>query len=262
MNILLLTATISPDISLHTTIKYPHNTNPNTRLKWYIESIIYYITKSDFDHIIFCENSWYDLWSIDFINQIACIYNKHFEFLSMQQNQEIINKLWYAYWEAELMDFAINNSTILNSQKHINFWKITWRYICKNINDMIRVYKSQDQIFFKSFGFGFSPFSISTAIFKASTKFYKDNLLNIWIQCNTNKWIWLENVYYKILRELYYDSPNSIKNAILPKIYWWGILTDAKNQIIKLMWFWIFWYISKITDMICFQKMHWWRYNK
>jgi hypothetical protein len=55
MQLLLLTSTITPNVSIKN--KSSQELDVNSRVKDYLRALVYYITQSDFDAIVFCDNS-------------------------------------------------------------------------------------------------------------------------------------------------------------------------------------------------------------
>jgi hypothetical protein len=81
-NVLLLTSTISPHQNIQN--KSSQDLDTNRRKQDYLRALIYYITQSDFDEIVFCENSNTYLKEFDDVKKIAEIFGKKIEFLIFQ----------------------------------------------------------------------------------------------------------------------------------------------------------------------------------
>ncbi|MDR3169919.1 MAG: hypothetical protein LBU27_09635 [Candidatus Peribacteria bacterium] len=89
MEIALLTSaiTINKEIVGHKKI------SENERLQQYVNALIFYITQSNFDVLIFCDGTNYDINQLQFLSNLANLYGKQVEFLSFQQNlQKVIEK--------------------------------------------------------------------------------------------------------------------------------------------------------------------------
>ena len=174
-NTLLLTWTINPykDIKAQW---YPHKIDIKTRLSEYIDAIIYYISNSNFTHIIFCENSNYSIppQDLEIINSTCDYYNKDFELLQFVSNHTEIKNRWYNYWEGECIDYAFENSRFLKKAK--SWYKITWRYKYRNINDIINEWENQEWYFYR-FSFPWLYWCVS-AIFKCNNEIYEEYLYN------------------------------------------------------------------------------------
>ena len=144
---LLLTWTIAPSNWIKK-FNYINSLNPEKRLKEYETSIKYYITESLFDKIVFCENSNYNCEKRK--NEMYIFTKKNsklLEIIQFQWNIEKTLELTYSYWEWECIDYAFKNSKLLRESK--NRWKITWRYIIKNINDIILSADKYENLLFK-----------------------------------------------------------------------------------------------------------------
>gem|GEM_PF-1582104 len=70
---------------------FGHKTIPQgIRVQQYVDTLIFYITKSFFTHIVFCDGTNYDMVNINFLQNLAKIYNKKIEFLSFQQDISLV----------------------------------------------------------------------------------------------------------------------------------------------------------------------------
>lgn len=259
-NTLLLTGCINP---------LKNSRHIDDREKQYIDALNYYIFNSDFKHIIFVDNSNHILPIFkknQIINNkwIIKINNKTIEYITFDWNK--LTKM-YGYWysESEILDYAMDNSVILkNMQNNESFFKITWRYIIKNINNIIKI--SQEQLFFRWIRW----FSCITGIFKITKKDYLTRLYKkvkeFYIN-NPNWFITLESVYYIILRDFLY-------NKCKPKwiIFCYCYLNDwtirhalpIKNQTIVKIFYGItfclkmnqFTHFSRIIDNLFFKQYY------
>ena len=142
------------------------------RLQQYNEAISYYIAKSDFHNIVFCDNSNFDFdvnWEM---KKLAEKYNKFFEYITYDWNKES-NLYGYWYSECEIVDFAFENSQYIKKSK--SWYKITGRYILKDINKLIHLTSQADIYFHRQWIFD-SPLTVSTSFFKISNSLYKELL--------------------------------------------------------------------------------------
>ena len=133
-NILIMTATITPPSGVPLLAR----TDSHLRLKDYEESLKFYLplVNRGLSSIVFVENSNSDSSSLQNIVTQAGL-NDQVEFL-------FFNGLDYppiygrAYGEFKLIDYAMAHSrTIKNQDKNAIFWKVTGRYIVKNICQVI-----------------------------------------------------------------------------------------------------------------------------
>lgn len=111
-------------------------TNVNERLKQYIKSIRYYIEETDFQKIIFCDNSNYNYDHKDDIYNIARSKGKKFEWLSFSGNTQKIVSFGKGYGEGEIIKYVLKNSTLIKSSSY--FAKVTGRLIITNINSILK----------------------------------------------------------------------------------------------------------------------------
>ena len=194
---------------------------PEERQKDYFYSILYYIIYSNFKNIVFCENSNYEFWNfITILKQLAKYYNKNLEIIQFQWNIDKVLDSHYWYWEWEITNYALENSKIL--QKSTGRYKITWRYIVENINDIIKFHKNDKNLFFRFVTY--SLFSLNTMIFKISKKDYNKYLKDINNKLTSK--ILLETLYYKTLK-------NTDINIWQLKVKPYIIRRDYKSKKIK-----------------------------
>jgi hypothetical protein len=134
-NVLLMTATITP-ISGE---RFLSRTDPAIRLKDYENALIFYssLIGKQLDSIVFVENSNSDITTL----------KKLVEDRNLQSKVEFIvfNGLDYpakysrAYGEFKLIDYGVENSkTIQSAGDNLVVWKVTGRYIVKNLDQIIR----------------------------------------------------------------------------------------------------------------------------
>lgn len=190
-NCLIMTSSIIVDKRM----PYHLHVNVNERIRQYIDALIFYIVKSNFSDIVFCDWSWFPLQEFDFLYKLSTIYNKNLEFLSFNNNQEKVVKKWKWYWEGKIIEYALDNSKLLKNQE--TFYKVTGRYIVENINDIINR-SSHTNYFCKITTFNNKV--CNTAFFKSSKDFYNTALRWAWNKVYDKWGIYLEHIYMKILK--------------------------------------------------------------
>lgn len=249
---LLLTWTIKPDSTLISQWYTSSTLNADERYFQYIDTLLYYITQSNFANIVFCENSNSSLKEeyIDMLHKLSIRYNKNLELLYFTGNTQKTLELWYGYWDSECIDFAYNNARLLKQAQ--NWYKISGRYKCTNINTLIEEHKNESVYFFK--WVNRSIFSVCTALFKCNNDFYKKHLYNIYTTSPLlSKWHKsIESLYYDILR-IFFKSrmcgqtisfptfsrgSNMITITPLQKIVLWLWLSD--------IWSWLSFIVDKL----------------
>ena len=106
--IVVLTATVDPSVGkVHVVLD-----NKLERLNQYLENINNLISKSNFSHIVFCENSHYH-HDYKSLVDLAHDHGKELEVLSFIGSNEIISVKGKSYGEAEILNYAVNNSIFL-----------------------------------------------------------------------------------------------------------------------------------------------------
>ena len=146
-NILLLTATITPPAG----VPLLQRANPHDRLQDYERALKFYLPLLNrcIDSIIFAENSNSDVSVLQ--NMVARSgFTERVEFLVFDglDHPPIYGR---AYGEFKLNDYVMNNSQIINSptqNKEILVWKVTGRYIVKNLARIITCKPSSFDIYY------------------------------------------------------------------------------------------------------------------
>lgn len=139
MKVLLLTGTIRPLVN----IKYK---DPEIRLQEYTRTIQKYLENTDFDVIVFAENSGYAfLKTARKLDQLAKSKNKSFEYLDLSQCADNRNM---STGEAVLMRSALKESKLLQKADYI--WKSTGRVFIRNANKIIQGKQKKDNVFLYS----------------------------------------------------------------------------------------------------------------
>lgn len=199
MNTLLLTWTIKPSQN----ILFLNITDPNIRYLQYLQSIIRYICFSDFDYIVFCENSWFEMKDKDTLFWVAEMFWKKLEILQFNGDHALSVKKGRWFWESEIIEYAIKNSNLI--KKSGGFIKITWRYWCQNINTIIHWAKEKDICFSKLMPVSLLKLdtrAVNTAIFKTTVSFFNEILLGAGQDVDDTKIIFLEHVYFNRLKNV------------------------------------------------------------
>ena len=210
IELLLMTWTISPSKDQ---IYESTSLSSDIRKLQYLKSLIFYITQSNFNKIIFCENSDYKFnkSETDILENLSKLYKKELELLHFKWDFEKTIKLWYWYGEWECIDYAYDNSKILKTTE--SFYKITGRYIIWNINEIINSHKDKKNFFIRDIP---AYFTMNTAFFKMETKLYKDYFYNVKKLVNESIKINYETACYtKLFENNLFDKVEKL--TILPK---------------------------------------------
>lgn len=138
---ILLTGTINTSVFNNVNVVL---TDLNERLRQYSNTIIRYIEDSEFDKIVFVENSGYP-FDKNYFLELAHKYEKEFEYLPFIGNRDKISSYGKSYGDAECITFGIKNSNILKNEKYI--YKVTGRIYLKNSKDICKTQYSCDNEF-------------------------------------------------------------------------------------------------------------------
>lgn len=160
------------------------------RLEQYLKTIDWAINESNFDIIIFCENSSFDLNYKKYEN-LKC---KKFEYLTFQGDNDKSSKYGKGYGEGEIIKYAIENSKYLKNSDY--FYKITGRLTIKNINNVLKTEK-EGNLFLK---FLYHKEYIDTRFYKVETKTYEKYLLLAYENVRDSEGKTLENIFFKIMK--------------------------------------------------------------
>lgn len=144
----------------------------NSRLEQYIKTLNRAFKKTNFDIVIFCENSNF---KYNFSN-LTKKSKKKFEYLCFQGDFEKSNAYGKGYGKGEIISHALNNSKYLKNSESF------YRLIVENINDVLKNSKNNKNYFLNDL------FCANTL----DTKFYK---------IKKNNYIKYFNNTYKIVRD-------------------------------------------------------------
>ncbi len=189
-HIIILTATIDPSVgNVHVVLS-----NRLERLNQYLENIKNLILKSNFDRIIFCENSNYQHDYSD-LTLLAQQHGKELELLSFTGSYDIIKIKGKSYGEGEILNYAVNNSIFLKND-NTTFYKLTGRIFVDNINDIL-ANSSQDNLFIR---WDVKKNEVDTRFFKSQVGFYKKHLYSLLDKIDENSGLSIEEVYFNKLK--------------------------------------------------------------
>jgi len=228
-NTLLLTSAISVDEKM-----FGHKTIPQgIRVQQYVDTLIFYITKSFFTHIVFCDGTNYDMVNINFLQNLAKIYNKKIEFLSFQQDISLVLSKGKWYGENKIIEYAVQNSQfIVDSHSR---YKITGRYIILNINKIIAYEEDIHNAFFRTSLLDRQ--NCNTAFFKTTTPFFVDHLQWAGEEVNDMRWKYnyLEHIYYRRLSWKGIACFHELPQFDWVAWWWWSLKLSLLLTITKEM---------------------------
>ncbi|GAB6120622.1 hypothetical protein [Dysgonomonas termitidis] len=191
MRILLLTGSINAKLASPVMTKI---VNIEDRRNQYLNTIKRYIKESDFDTIIFCENTKSD-FPVEECQDLADEYGKQIEFIFFLGNVTCINKQGKGFGDGECIEYAINHSKYLQDDSAC-FYKVTGRLFVENINDILKNSYKNENCFYR---LGFKALTVGTFFFKVQVGFFKKNLMTEYKFVNDSDGRYLEVIYYDIL---------------------------------------------------------------
>lgn len=191
---LLLTATITPTSNQD----FLNLKDVTKRYRQYVDNLIRFITKSDFTNFVFCENSNTKISSDDqkMLEDLCAFYDKKIEFLYFLGDAKKTQQLTRAYGDQEIMEYAVQNSEILS--KHEWFYKITWRYWIKNINNVIDRWASAKNVFIRGW---LGKNTVHTCFFKTTKSYFIEHFMGKWDQLSRFENYSLERLYYWYIKQ-------------------------------------------------------------
>ena len=234
-NCILLTGTIDPSVFNNTTVAL---TDVNTRLKQYEDSIKWWIEKTNFNKIVFVENSSYP-FDFKFFERRANCIGKHFEYINGTPYYDETIKYGKSYGEVRLINDAVERSKLLS--KETSFFKCTGRLKIKNVNRILKQHYANKNVFL---AIRKDKWVISY-FFSVEKSFYKRVLSDSYLYVDDLNGQFLENVYYSKLIE-HKNSINIFKcypnvegvTATSNTHYHSGIIRlGIKTFLLKIHWF-------------------------
>lgn len=133
-NIALITSTIAPDAGVFSLKR----TNPKDRLEDYKKAFHFYcdqLKNGTFTNIVYVDNSDHNLDELINISIEKDVYSK-VEFISYKSDINVKNSRFYL--EINLIEYFFNNSKVIKENPSCMIWKITGRYLIKNISNIIQ----------------------------------------------------------------------------------------------------------------------------
>ena len=131
--VLIITACIKPNLNQrHLVLK-----DISERLRQYLSCIDFYIDKSPFCNIVFCDNSNYPIDNSDTLVNKAKLNGKNLEMLRFVGNSDLVVKYsTKGIGEDEIMDYVLTNSVLASRAK--TFFKVTGRLLITNLQKIVK----------------------------------------------------------------------------------------------------------------------------
>lgn len=169
--------------------------NAADRLHDYLKTIQWAIEETEFTDIIFCDNSNFDLDSVDKMHLLkgrSESIGKKLEYYYFQGDLVAVQAKGKGYGEGEIISWLYDHC--LTMRKHEYYYKITGRLTVRNI-DRIRLSEKPENTFIFDIGTG----CVDTRFYKLSMydfrMFFKDAHLLV----DDTKDLFLEHVYFQVL---------------------------------------------------------------
>ena len=184
---LLLTACVDPGST-----PYLKHRDVAARLAEYEASMARWIDESDFDDIVFCENSGYE-HGYDALRDRAASRGKRLEILVFKGNDEA-QLFGKGYGEGRIIEYALEHSSLLAGEG--SFYKATGRIFVRNANRILAhdARKPSAFILFTSWKY------VDTRFFKAEKEFYRRALMDAYKEVRDSEKISIERVFRERLR--------------------------------------------------------------
>jgi hypothetical protein len=189
--IILLTACVAPKGMPSTVIK-----DENIRLKSYIDAVRYYIDNTSF-YIVFVDNSNVDL-------STYFEMSKRLEFIKFSGN-DYEKKTGKGFGEGKIIEYALNNSSIIKRYNNLPIIKITGRHIVTNLKEILSLTNlliNKSRLFVAAH-INHKAKSVISDMFVASYKFYSDYLIKNSRLIDESKGHWFEHALYFSVYQAY-----------------------------------------------------------
>lgn len=220
---ILLTATIVPQTQYELNLK-----DSNKRYHQYIDNLIRLIITTNFTHFVFCENSNTKVKDQKMLEWLCEYYGKKIEFLTFTWDEEKTKQLTRAFWDQEIMEYAVKNSSIMSEFEW--FYKLTWRYWIKNINNIIEKRENQKNVFMR---WGLWKNTIHTCFFKVTKSYFSEHFEWKADQLPRFENHSLERLYYYYVKQSWVNMTINWLHPIFSWERWAGWMMD-ESPIMKL----------------------------
>lgn len=192
--ILLLTGCIDPKGMAYTALN-----NPDVRKQQYVDAITWYLQNTELP-VLFVENSGTDI-SSEFISYIE---EGKLEMITYDGNN-YDKSLGKGYGEAQIMKYGFEHSRFLQERGALVV-KITGRFICKNINDIVRRYHSENTVYADICKDDWGGNIASSIFVIAPSQFWKEYFLPRREELNDSKRFHFEHLLYESICQWFKDG--------------------------------------------------------
>ena len=162
------------------------------RRRQYIDSIIFYLEKTNFKYIIFCDNS--NAEEDEELYKIAEKYGKKFEWISFQGNDSKVIEKGKGYGEVEIINYVIAHSEQIQQCNYLV--KVTGRLKILNINWFTKLSKDEvDYFLLRENNF------VDTRCYGVKISTFEKYFSGTGEAVNDKKGVYLEHVFYNVISE-------------------------------------------------------------
>lgn len=224
---ILLTATIKPQTTYELNL-----TDSNKRYHQYVDNLIRLITTTNFTQFVFCENSNTWIKHSKMLEELCSYHGKEIEILSFSWDSEKTKQLTRAFWDQEIMEYAVQHSHILAKSEW--FYKLTGRYRIKNLNEVIEKRRESKNIFIR---WGVGKDTVHTCFFKTTTSYFVEHFMWKADQLPRFENHSLERLYYRYIKQSGINMTIHKTHPIFSGERWAGGMMDEsrlKQQKTKL----------------------------
>ncbi|WP_051525996.1 hypothetical protein [Butyrivibrio proteoclasticus] len=156
------------------------------RKRQYLNSIEYYLLKTKYKKIVYCDNS--SAKPFDNLYFLATQLSKEFEWISFQGNEEMVLSKGKGYGEGEIIDYALNHSKIL--ARCDCFIKVTGRLVIDNIDWFLYLNKKYTY-------FDVHKQLIDTRCYLTNIRIFKERFMHVYERVDDNNKYYLEHVFFE-----------------------------------------------------------------
>jgi hypothetical protein len=174
-------------------------TDPEVRIRQYIDSILFYLNSKQISDIIVCDNSGYDYSTWSELRAKATAMGKGMETLGFIGDAPMIRQKGKGFGEGEIMSYVMANSEIIKGSE--DFYKITGRLLLMNIDSLIAKVKPE-YLYFQRLGL--NPFvnkrKVDTRFYHCRKDLFKQYFLNVFRTVDDANGYYLEHAFYDQLK--------------------------------------------------------------
>lgn len=195
MHTLLLTSTVYVNSDMTVL------TDPSTRIRQCVDSILYYLRSPWLGALIVCDNSGFDFMATEGLSAAVAASGKRTEFLRFSGDRDKIVEKGKGFGEGQMLEYILRESLLLKEVTG-SFFKVTGRLVVENF-DTIAGRVKPGKTYFQ--GVGRNPFvrerKVDTRFYYCNRALFENTLLSTYRQVDDRNGRYLEHEYYRSLRE-------------------------------------------------------------